>query len=211
MKQLRKTEKMTAPQTYTHEEVSRVINSISSRSVSGLRNRALIMLLFRSGLRCQEALDLRPMDLDRRKHSVRVLCGKGGKERVVGMEDFAFEYIERWLEARELMGIKGNKPLFCSRNGKALQPSYVRKLLPRLEEKARIGKRLHAHGFRHSLACEMLRAGEPLQVISAQLGHARLSTTDNYLRKLDPVELLGAMKRRKVDRSLFDGMKRKKR
>ena len=201
------------PSVYTDDEVSRLVQAIPTRSVMGLRNRALLMVYYRSGIRCAEGLALRPHDLDREHHTVRVTHGKGGKFRVVGMDDGAFEFVDRWIDARARLRVTASSPLFCSRNGKALPTSYVRKMLVRLGEKTKIEKRVHCHGFRHTMASEMLRSGEPLSVISHQLGHERLSTTDTYLQKIEPSDVIRAMSRRKLDPAKFspDGVGKKNR
>ena len=80
----------------------------------GARARALIVVLWRAGLRIQEALDLNELDLDRRRGSVLVRRGKGGRRREVGMDDWGFEQLEPWLTVRRTMPVG---PLFCVING----------------------------------------------------------------------------------------------
>src|SRR4051795_8568315 len=81
----------------------------------GARARALIVVLWRAGLRIQEALDLSELDLDRRRGSVLVRRGKGGRRREIGMDDWGFEQLEPWLREREQMPIG---PLFCVIDGR---------------------------------------------------------------------------------------------
>jgi site-specific recombinase XerC len=83
--------------------------------VHGARARALIVVLWRAGLRIQEALDLTELDLDPRRGSVLVRRGKGGRRREIGMDDWGFEQLEPWLQARQTMPVG---PLFCVINGR---------------------------------------------------------------------------------------------
>jgi integrase/recombinase XerD len=154
----------------------------SDRAPTGRRNRALLAVLWRAGLRCSEALDLELSDLDRERCSLHVRCGKGGKSRIAVADAQTVALIERWLAVRP----KGAVKLFCTLAGGRIQPSYVRDLCKRLAKRAGIEKRVHPHIFRHTHARELDDAGVPLRVISAQLGHARPSTTDTYLGQVSP-------------------------
>jgi site-specific recombinase XerD len=180
----------------TPDEVRGLIGACSTRARTGIRNRALIVVLWRTGLRLSEALALRPKDLDRTGGSIRVLHGKGDKARTVGLDGGAVAVVERWLDLREREQISARAPLFCTLAGKPVQTQYVRNLLPRLARKAGISKRVHAHGLRHTHACELAEEGVELRIISAQLGHANTSTTDRYLRHLAPQAVIEAMRGR---------------
>ncbi len=190
-----------AGQTYpvevlTPREISALLAACSSRSATGIRNRALIVVLYRGGLRVSEALALEPRDVDEDAGSMNVRHGKGDKRRAVGMDPQAFAVLERWLELRRRRGL-ARAPIFCKLDGAgAVDSSYVRRLLPRLGEKAGIQKRVHAHGLRHTHAYELADEGMPAHRIQAQLGHGSLATTDRYLRHVAPHELLDAMRSR---------------
>lgn len=181
----------------TAEEVRKLIKACSSRAPTGIRNRALIVLLYRGGLRISEALALETKDLDRREGTVRVLHGKGDRARTIGLDPTAFSMLERWLDRRAELGINGRRRLFCTLHGEPLAAPYVRALLPRLARKAGIEKRVHAHGLRHTHAAELAREGVPMNVIQAQLGHSSLATTDRYIRHIAPEEVIGAMRARR--------------
>jgi site-specific recombinase XerD len=183
---------------YTEDEVRRLLLACNKGS-TGVRNRALIVTLYRAGLRISEALGLRPKDLDRAGNTVRVLHGKGDKARTVGMDDGAFREIDRWLEVRDELKIHYRKPLFCTLAGEDIEPAYVRALLPRLAKRAGIHRRVHAHGFRHSCAVELAREGVDLMTISAQLGHSSTATTDTYLRHLAPQQVIETMRGREFN------------
>lgn len=180
----------------TAAEARALIAACSRRAPTGVRNRALIAVLYRGGLRVSEALALRPKDIDAAAGTITVLHGKGDRRRTIGLDDGAFEVVVRWLERRDALGLTGRHPLFCTLGGAPLKGSYVRTLLPRLARKAGIEKRVHAHGLRHSHAAELAAEGHPVNLIQAQLGHTSLSTTDRYLRHIAPRQLVDAMRSR---------------
>jgi integrase/recombinase XerD len=180
----------------TPDEVKSLLRACSGRAPTGIRNRALLVLGWRGGLRLGEALALHPKDLDPVAGTVNVLRGKGGKQRTVGLDPTAFALVERWLDKRRALGLNGRNPLICTLRGEALLQSYVRALMPRLARKAGIEKRVHFHGLRHSHAHELAREHTPMNLIQAQLGHASLAVTDAYLRKIAPQEVIDTMQER---------------
>jgi len=157
----------------------------------GLRARGLIAVLWRSGLRIQEALDLTELDLDRRRGSVLVRRGKGGRRREVGVDDWGFEQLAPWLRAREQMPVG---PLFCVINGRSCgrpwRTSAARAMLHRQAARAGVRRRFAPHQLRHAHALELLREGVPLNVIQRQLGHGNLGVTSIYLQGIDPDEII---------------------
>jgi site-specific recombinase XerD len=184
------------PEILTADEVHRLIRAASNRAPTGIRNRALIVVMYRAGLRVSEALGLRPKDVDRSLGSIRVLQGKGGRARTVGLDPEAFAVLERWLDQRAEKGLNGRHRIFCTLTGKPLETAYVRGLLPRLAKRAGIEKRVHPHALRHSHAAELARERLPVNLIQAQLGHSSLATTSRYLAHIAPEELVEAMQRR---------------
>jgi site-specific recombinase XerD len=184
------------PEVLVAAEVHALMAGCSSRAPTGIRNRALIAVLWRSGLRLGEALALRPKDIDPVRGSVSVLHGKGDKHRTIGMDPQAFAVVERWLETRRRLGIDGRAPVFCTLRGGELAQPYVRTLLPRLARKAGVAKRVHAHGLRHTCAFELAGEGMPPHLIQQHLGHSSLATTDRYLRHLGLQEVIDAGRKR---------------
>lgn len=180
----------------TPDEVNDLLRSCSSRAPTGIRNQALIATLYRCGLRISEALALKPKDLDSEAGTVNVLRGKGKKARMGSMDPTAFAMVDRWIERRAILGISKRARIFCTLKGQPLKDSYVRALLPRLAAKAGIEKRVHAHGLRHTMASELAREGQPMNLIQAQLGHSNLGTTSRYLAHIAPGELIQAMRNR---------------
>ena len=167
----------------TPDEVAALIGGCSARSRIGIRNRALLTLLYRSGLRISEALALRPSDVDLRRHTCRVLHGKGDKATVRGFHPTATDALARWIDTRKALGLR-NGPLFCTLDGAPLQAPYVRNLLGRLADKAGIDKRVHPHALRHTFADELRAAGMDVVVISKLLGHSSIAVTSRYLDHL---------------------------
>jgi|SRR5579871_1047850 len=167
----------------TPEEVSAIIGACSSRSRTGIRNRALLMLLYRSGLRISEALALRPADLTVSEHSARVLHGKGNKATVRGFHPSADDALARWADTRKALGVR-SAPLFCTLAGDPLSDRYVRDMLKRATAKAGIEKRVHPHALRHTYADELRKAGVDVVTISKLLGHSSIAVTARYLDHL---------------------------
>ena len=160
-----------------------------NRGPTGARNRALIVLLWRAGLRTSEALSLRPGDLDLAGGLVQVRRGKGGRPRWVGMDAEAFGTVEAWLARRAALGINGHAPLLCTLEGAPLDTGYCRSMIKRVAGRAGIRRRVHLHGLRHSHAVELVREGAPLPEVQAQLGHSSLSVTSRYLSHVTPRDL----------------------
>jgi site-specific recombinase XerD len=184
------------PEPLTADEMNSLLRTCSHRAPTGIRNKALIVILWRAGLRCTEALSILPKDLDHAHGTIRVLMGKGKRSRVVGLDPEAWAVLQRWLDRRHELGINGRSPVFCTLRGEPLSPQYVRNLLPRLARKANIEKRVHAHGLRHTHAFELANEATPIHVIQQQLGHSSLATTDRYIRHLNPQQVVDAMQAR---------------
>jgi site-specific recombinase XerD len=180
----------------TPDEVKSLIKAASNRAPTGVRNRALIAVLYRGGLRLGETLALKPKDIDPKQGTITVLHGKGDRRRTVGLDPGAMAIVMRWMERRKQLGISARRPLFSTLEGKPLKPSYVRTMLPRLGRRAGIEKRVHPHGLRHTMSYELMMEGVPVPVIQKQLGHASLATTQRYLDHIAPKDLVEAMQAR---------------
>lgn len=171
-------------------EVELLIADRSRRAPSGIRDRALIAILYGSGLRISEALDLQIKDVNLNDPTIRVLSGKGSKARTVVLEPQAAAMIELWLAQRAKIGIPSRAPLFCTISKDAgpwarrMNDSAVREMLKRAARRAGITKRVHPHGFRHTHAYELLRGGVPIDAIQVQLGHNSIATTAHYMGHL---------------------------
>lgn len=171
----------------TQEEVKALMGVCSRRAPTGIRDRALICVLWRGQLRVSEALALKVADFDPAACTLRVLKGKGKKARVAVIDQQAADVLTAWLECRKKLGLNGHKPIFCTLQGKPVNSAQVREMLPRRARKAGIEKRVHAHGLRHTGASELAQEGVTLLDIQQQLGHSSAATTDKYLHQLNPV------------------------
>lgn len=181
----------------TRREVEQLLRVISGRAPTGIRNRAMIALAWRSGLRIGEVLALRPKDIDLAAGTVVVQHGKGDKRRVVGVDTGTTALVRQWLAVRGVLGVTGAAPLFCTLRGGHIDQSYVRHLLPRLAGRAGIDKRVHAHGLRHAFAVELEREGATVSTIRDLLGHSSANVTDRYLRRLGAGEAVAFGRNRK--------------
>lgn len=182
------------PEPLQRDEIDELMAACSNRAPTGIRNRALVVVLWRGMLRINEALHLKPADFNAADGTVRVLVGKGGKARTVALNAEAAALVARWLDRRAKDGINNHRRLFCTLAGDPMQDSYVRNLLPRLAHRAGVAKRVHAHGLRHSGACAMRRAGVDIGIISKALGHSNIATTSRYLDHIEPTLVLDAMR-----------------
>jgi integrase/recombinase XerC len=151
-------------------------------TVQRLRDRALLELLYGAGLRVGEAVALDVRDVDLLAREVRVL-GKGRKERVIPLPQAARQALGAWLESRRAPGYQA-EPLFpalAARGGRRrIGARSVRKILGRRAVAAGVADRVHPHRLRHSYATHLLDMGADLRSIQELLGHASLSTTQNY-------------------------------
>lgn len=173
------------PEILTADEALQLVYAPNDRYPTGMRNRALIATLYGGGLRIQEALDLRPTDLDYKFRSIRILHGKGDKDRFAAIDQGAMFHVVRWADLRKARGIRG-KALFCTLAGGPLSQRYVHAMLQRMASRVEIVKRVHAHGLRHTHAVELEQGGFTVSEIQQQLGHVNLNTTAVYLNHISP-------------------------
>jgi len=165
----------------------------------GARLRGLIVVLWRGGLRIQEALALSERDLDPHRGSILVRRGKGGRRREVGMDEWGFEQLRPWLVERAKLPVG---PLFCvidgPTRGRPWSPAGVRVEFRRVAAEAGIRRRFAPHQLRHAHALELAHEGVPLNIIRRQLGHANLGTTSIYLQGIDTEEIIAAVHARRA-------------
>lgn len=141
----------------------------SKRATTGIRNKALIVVVWWSGLRISEALALKPADLDPERATIRVLHGNGNKDRVVGFDPTAWAVLQRWLDTRAKLKLSGRRKLFGTLDGKPPHGAYVRNMLKRLM--ARIKERRRQRSMQSGknwnrsarLASDSGLADEPVQ------------------------------------------------
>jgi site-specific recombinase XerD len=182
------------------EEIVLVMRHAGDR-VHGLRLRALIVVIWRAGLRIREALALTESDLDEARGAILVRHGKGDKRREVGMDQWGWELLRPWLVYRIQIPVG---PLFCvidgRTRGRSLTTTSVRQQLRRIAARAGVRRRFAAHQLRHAHAVEMAREGLALNVIQRQLGHANLGITSVYLQGIDNAEIIDTIPTRAARR-----------
>ena len=176
------------PEVLAVEEIDRMIDSIDLSTSHGVRNAAMLELLYSCGLRVSECCELRFQDLSLEHKYLRVM-GKGSKERLIPMSDTAvvriMDYIPIRQEIQEKPGCRDF--LFLSRLGRPLSRQMVFMVIKELAKEVGIQKSISPHTLRHSFATHLLEGGASLSAIRDMLGHADIATTEIYTH----VELTG--------------------
>lgn len=169
------------PQVLTKEEVEKLLHSPNTGQVLGLRDRAMLELMYATGLRISEIINLKLEDLHLTMGTLQTL-GKGHKERIVPVGDEAIKWVNRYLEeARpKLLKQKRSNYLFLNFHGNNLTRQGVWKNLKTEVRKAGIQKNITPHTLRHSFATHILENGADLRIVQELLGHADISTTQIY-------------------------------
>jgi site-specific recombinase XerD len=182
----------------TIEEIIAVMHAAGDNAY-GRRLRALVVILWRAGLRVQEALALSEGDLDHRRGAVLVRRGKGGRRREVGMDTWGWDELLPWLELRIALPVG---PLLCVINGatrgRHWSSAAARAELRRTAATAGVRRRFAPHQLRHAHAVEMAHEGVPLVVIQRQLGHSNLGITSVYLQGIDNAEIIKTVHSRRA-------------
>ncbi len=175
------------PKFLTPDEVEKILNNIKIETPAGYRNRAILELLWASGMRISELSGLNFGDLNLENNEIRVF-GKGSKERIILVTDRAKSYLERYIEtARPLIAkgfrlppIEEGTPVFINNTGYRLQPRTIRNVINEVVEKISLPKHVTPHVFRHSFATHLIENGADLRVVQELLGHASISNTQIY-------------------------------
>ncbi|HPC85471.1 MAG TPA: site-specific tyrosine recombinase XerD [Smithellaceae bacterium] len=172
---------MRLPDTVSQEEMNRILSGPDDSTPSGLRDRAMLELLYATGLRVSELAGL-TMNSINWQVGFLVVMGKGGKERVVPVGKTAYDCVRRYVdEARpKFVRAKTTDVLFLNRFGRALTRQGLWKIIVRYAQKAGLQKNVHPHTFRHSFASHLLEGGADLRAVQVMLGHSDISTTQIY-------------------------------
>jgi site-specific recombinase XerD len=173
------------------EELERLFNAPKLDTINGLRDRAILELLFSSGLRVSElvGLDVGDINLKRKEFMVR---GKGQKDRPIFISDVAAWWIQAYLDKRQdnsrplFIRYSGSKKVNLSGNYYRLTARSVQRLVARYAVLAGITKHVSPHTLRHSFATDLLMNGADLRSVQAMLGHSNISTTQIYTHVTDP-------------------------
>ena len=166
------------PVTLSSEQVSRLLSEPSSDTVIGLRDRALLALLYGTGIRASECSSLTEGNVDLKQLTIRVR-GKGGHERVIPLNPQLAEVLSAYVEARG--PASPTAPFFRSRFGRRLSRNAVYERVRTWGERSRIGTAISPHRMRHTFATHLVRAGVGLVTIRDLLGHRLITSTQVYL------------------------------
>jgi len=182
------------PKALDEAEVEALLAAVDGDDPVALRDRALLELLYATGIRISEAVGLSLADLDADSATLRVL-GKGAKERIVPVGRIAIDALDRYLVAGRPELVRagsaragGGEAVFLNSRGGRLSRQSCWTVVRRAGTRAGLGDRVHPHVLRHSAATHMLDHGADLRVVQELLGHASISTTQVYT-KVSPTRL----------------------
>lgn len=185
----------TLPEVMTVEEIERIFDAPDLKDIIGFRDRTILETLYSTGMRSSELLELEMTDVDLKNEEIRVRSGKGEKERIVPVGEYALDFIREYVQMirPKLAGRKRTSPeanLFLSKSGRALTPVALNEIVRRYAKKTGIDtstelgtrKKITPHTFRHTCATHMLQGGCDIRYIQQLLGHTLLTTTQLYTR-----------------------------
>jgi integrase/recombinase XerD len=191
--ELPRTEKRLPKAILSIEEVEKVLAQPDLGDPLGLRDRAIMEVLYSTGIRRKEAAALTLFGLDQDRGTLMIRLGKGKKDRVVPIGERALLWVEKYLtEVRPRLAMEPDEGyLFLGGEGTALTPGYLSDTVRSYVDAAGIGKKGSCHLFRHTMATLMLEGGADTRFIQAMLGHEQLSSTQLYtqvaIRKLKEI------------------------
>jgi len=169
------------PRTISEAQVEALLAAPDDSVALGLRDRAMFELLYATGLRVSELVNLKLSELSLTEGLVRVI-GKGSKERIVPLGEVARDWVERYFKRgrRELLAGRTADAVFVTQRGAAMSRQMFWVLVKRYALRAGIQAPLSPHGLRHAFATHLLNHGADLRVVQMLLGHADISTTQIY-------------------------------
>lgn len=168
------------PNTLSVEEVEAILSQPLTTDIYGVRDRAILEVLYGCGLRISEASNLRLEDVDLEGGFLRCR-GKGGKQRLVPVGEMAIKWIKIYLQTSRPFLAKGNpRWLFLRRGGGKLSRVSIWKMVKKYARSAGIKRKVSPHTFRHSFATHLLEGGADLRSIQEMLGHSSIATTEIY-------------------------------
>jgi integrase/recombinase XerD len=166
----------------TVKEAKAILEAPDTRAGHDLRDRAILETFYATGIRVSELINLTLSDVDTEERTLRVLCGKGRKDRTVPLTHAAAEAIEDYLaRGRGQLGARaGERHLFLTRHGVPMHRMGLSLMVRRRAYQAGVKKHVTCHTFRHSVATHLLKGKADIRHIQALLGHASLATTERY-------------------------------
>lgn len=173
--------KRVLPKTLRPEEVEALMKAPNTRYITGLRNRCMMELMYRAGLRVSEVCNLRPRDVDVKEGEVTVLKGKGGDRKAIFEKGSVLDVLLPEWTKRRRRETDGGDYLFCTTRGKKkVAVRYVEAMVDRMARRAGITEHVTPHMLRHTFATELLQDGTNIRIVQESLGHKHLATTEIY-------------------------------
>ena len=167
--------------------------------ISAARLRAIMVVLFRSGLRVGEALDLVESDLDHERGTILVRHGKGGKRRVAIMDQWGWVELDHWMKIREAIRPGALFPVITGlREGEPMSSCMVRQQFRDARDRAGLRIRGNPHSYRHGFAVTVRAEINDLTALQHALGHESPSTTAIYLRSIGALEAMKPIRNRQI-------------
>ncbi len=164
------------PDVLNKQEVDKLLNSVNDSDDLSVRNRAMLELLYATGLRVSELINLKFSDININEKFIRIM-GKGKKERLIPFGETAKQYIKRYLKIRKY---KNTETVFLTRLGKGISRVEFWRQLKNAAIKAGLVQKVKPHTLRHSFATHLLAAGADIRFVQEMLGHSSISTTQIY-------------------------------
>ncbi|ELC8360886.1 tyrosine-type recombinase/integrase [Clostridium perfringens] len=172
------------PEVLTIEEQKQLLNIFNMRYFNSRRNKVMIELFLCSGMRLSEILNLKWKDINLMSGQLKVVQGKGSKDRILWINEEMLNILRNWkIEQSNKYGVVDL--VFCSRNKKRLDDKGIRKMIETYSIKAGINKHITPHTLRHTYATDLLRETKNIRLVQKALGHSDLSTTMIYTHIVD--------------------------
>lgn len=170
----------TLPQVLSEEEINQLLNAPDLTSEKGIRDYAVLEILYSCGLRVSEAANLQINQINEQEEIINIL-GKGKKERIVPIRKSALKAVKTYInEVRNKHLVIDNKAVFIGKNGKRMSRQALYNIVVNNAKLAGIQKEIHPHTLRHSFATHLLDNGADLRVVQELLGHTNIGTTQIY-------------------------------
>jgi len=180
------------PEVLTGDEVKALLAQPNPCYPTGLRNLCLMRVMLDAGLRASEVLKLTVFDIDWRSGKLKVVEGKGKKDRILWVNEDCLVLLQQWREKRPAGDNKTNL-LFTTLDGTSIDDRYLRRMVKRYGEKAAIAKDVHPHMLRHTFATDLYSQTKNIRMVQKALGHSDLATTMIYTHIVDD-EMEAAMR-----------------
>lgn len=168
------------PVYYTSEEIEGLLNAPNINTHRGLRDKAMLEVMYASGLRVSELLNLKREEVNFNRGIIKIR-GKGGKERLVPIGEYAlFTLVDYINDVRHHYEKNDKRTIFINKNGAPLSRQYFFQMIKDYAEESGLTKKVSPHSLRHAFATHLLEAGADLRAVQAMLGHTNIATTEIY-------------------------------